>query len=216
MATTRSTRRTRHPGDSISRIMEAARAEFGEKGVETGTIEGVASRAGTSPQLIYHYYGNKHSLYEALLDQVGDEVHDLLWRKGHGRGSVVEDIEALVAAQFDLWPAFKRSFISDQINNAGSFITPDSRMAKGGARTVAMVETLLERGKREGVVRPDADARTFFYTCFLTISGFFASRTMMSRYLGRDYESPEAAAAWKIYATGMLLRSVLVAPTRDA
>jgi AcrR family transcriptional regulator len=48
-------------------IVEAARAEFLEHGYTATTIRAVARRAEVDPALVYHYFGDKPSLYVATL-----------------------------------------------------------------------------------------------------------------------------------------------------
>ena len=51
-----------------AKILDAARAEFGEHGLNGGRIERVARRARVKKQLIYHYFRSKEVLYTAVLE----------------------------------------------------------------------------------------------------------------------------------------------------
>lgn len=57
-------------GDSGARgrIVEAAVAEFGERGYDAATIRSIAARAGVDPALVHHYFGAKADLFSAALD----------------------------------------------------------------------------------------------------------------------------------------------------
>ncbi|MDQ6418439.1 TetR family transcriptional regulator [Paenibacillus sp. LHD-117] len=48
-------------------ILEAARAEFFEKGYSGARIEAIANRAGVKKQLLYHYFKGKDELYEEVM-----------------------------------------------------------------------------------------------------------------------------------------------------
>jgi AcrR family transcriptional regulator len=64
----------RRQGDPDTRgtIVDAARAEFLERGYGATTIRSVARRAEVDPALIYHYFTDKATLYAATLDLPGD------------------------------------------------------------------------------------------------------------------------------------------------
>jgi AcrR family transcriptional regulator len=53
-------------------IVEAARAEFHERGYNAATIRSVARRAEVDPALIYHYFADKVALYAATLSLPAD------------------------------------------------------------------------------------------------------------------------------------------------
>jgi len=64
----------RRQGDPDTRgmIVEAARAEFHERGYNATTIRSVARRAEVDPALIYHYFSDKVALYAATLSLPAD------------------------------------------------------------------------------------------------------------------------------------------------
>ncbi len=64
----------RRPGgpDTRAKILEATRAEFGERGYVAATIRQVARRADVDPALVYHYFADKAGLFVACLDLPAD------------------------------------------------------------------------------------------------------------------------------------------------
>ena len=44
---------------TAQRILDAARAEFGERGLEAATIRRIAQRANVDPSLVMQHYGSK-------------------------------------------------------------------------------------------------------------------------------------------------------------
>jgi AcrR family transcriptional regulator len=55
-------------GDTRGRILAAARASFGELGLDGSTIRGIAARAGVDPALVHHYFGSKQQLFVAAME----------------------------------------------------------------------------------------------------------------------------------------------------
>ena len=50
------------------RILEAARAEFADRGYDKASIRGIAKKAGVDPALVHHYFGSKDDLFVAALE----------------------------------------------------------------------------------------------------------------------------------------------------
>jgi AcrR family transcriptional regulator len=59
----------RRAGDSGTReaILEAARAQFAERGYDGATIRAIAAGAGVDPALVHHFYGTKERLFTAAM-----------------------------------------------------------------------------------------------------------------------------------------------------
>src|ERR1700759_1320075 len=63
-------RRGRRPGGANTRaqLLDAARAEFAERGYEGATVRAIADRAGVDPAMVNHFFGGKDGLFPASLD----------------------------------------------------------------------------------------------------------------------------------------------------
>jgi AcrR family transcriptional regulator len=76
-------RRGRPPGvdsaDTRERIIDAARSEFAERGYAAASITSIATRADLAPSAIYHYFGGKSELYEAVFSATAD----VIWHRLH-------------------------------------------------------------------------------------------------------------------------------------
>ena len=70
---------------TAQRILDAARAEFGERGLEATTIRRIAQRANVDPSLVMQHYGSKAALFAMAIqledtgpDEVAAHLHDVL------------------------------------------------------------------------------------------------------------------------------------------
>jgi AcrR family transcriptional regulator len=63
-------RRGRRPGgaDTRSALLDAARAEFAERGFDGATVRVIAERAGVDAAMVNHWFGGKEALFAAALD----------------------------------------------------------------------------------------------------------------------------------------------------
>ena len=70
---------------TAQRILAAARAEFGERGLEAATIRRIARRANVDPSLVMQHYGSKAALFAVAIQlddarpgEVEAHLHDVL------------------------------------------------------------------------------------------------------------------------------------------
>ena len=63
-------RSMRNAAQSRQAILQAARREFGERGVDGARTDSIARAAGVNKALLYYYFRDKESLYGAVLDDV--------------------------------------------------------------------------------------------------------------------------------------------------
>ena len=59
----------RDPEKTRARILEAALREFAAKGFAGARVEPIAEAAGVNKRMLYHYFGSKEGLYEAVLGE---------------------------------------------------------------------------------------------------------------------------------------------------
>ena len=62
--------------DREQQILDAAVAEFGERGYAHASVAAIARRAGISKPLVYEYFGSKDGLYLACLSRAGTHLVD--------------------------------------------------------------------------------------------------------------------------------------------
>jgi AcrR family transcriptional regulator len=70
---------------TAQRILDAARAEFGERGLEAATIRRIAQRANVDPSLVMQHYGSKAALFAVAIQlddaspgEVEAHLHEVL------------------------------------------------------------------------------------------------------------------------------------------
>lgn len=113
------TRRGRPSGsdsaETRQRIINAARAEFANRGYDGAAITAIAEKADLSPGSIYHHYSGKPALYEAVFDATARTIWADLGTRAADYRTVVEIIDAMIDDARQLGD--KRSQYSDFLAN---------------------------------------------------------------------------------------------------
>jgi TetR/AcrR family transcriptional regulator len=150
-------RRAPEPGDrqrdaerTRQRIVDAALAEFADKGYAGARVRSIADRAGVNSQLISYYFGGKEGLYQEILHR---------W---HQREAGIEEqvlslgdaVVAYLQAGFEQ-PELMRIFIWDGLTGSGP---ADEELATEGdaAADLRGVAAFRER-QAAGEIAPDID-----------------------------------------------------------
>lgn len=61
---------------TLRKILDAARAEFGERGFSESSIVGITQRAGVALGTFYTYFDSKEALFNALVQDMSGQVRD--------------------------------------------------------------------------------------------------------------------------------------------
>jgi AcrR family transcriptional regulator len=70
----RESAKARHSRDTQGRLMDAARALFGERGYAGASMEELVARAGMTRGALYHQYRDKRDLFRAVFEAVEQEL----------------------------------------------------------------------------------------------------------------------------------------------
>jgi AcrR family transcriptional regulator len=113
-------RMARDAQETRRRLLDAARAEFAEHGLEGARVDRIAEAAGVNKERIYGHFGNKEQLFEAVLSASLTEAAELKPAAG------LTDPASYAAATFDfhrsnphlirllMWESLQRRRISPE------------------------------------------------------------------------------------------------------
>src|SRR5919206_3837053 len=68
--------RTARGERTLRKILDAARAEFGERGFSESSIVGITQRAGVALGTFYTYFDSKEALFQALVRDMSAQVRE--------------------------------------------------------------------------------------------------------------------------------------------
>lgn len=166
--------------DARQRLLAAARAEFARHARAGARTERIAQAAAVNKQLIHYYFRTKQGLYDAVLEEAGQEVASALANLPLAGLTAVERLRRLVKAQFDYLaqhPELTRLLVQ----------------AEGGAwfdQAVGPLAALLTEGQATGFFRDDIDPLQHARQALLLHLGYFVldplTQTWGDRAVWRD------------------------------
>ena len=152
-------KRPRDSARTKAAILKAARDEFCEQGFNGARVDSIAERAKANKRLLYHYFGNKEALYQAVLLDAYTEI-----RQGERKLSLrqhhpVEAIDRMVRFTFRHFlanPWFPRLLAVENLQNA-RFLKQIADLPALHSPLVTELRDIVDRGNRMGLFRTDVD-----------------------------------------------------------
>ena len=198
--------RTRHE------ILAAAREEFAEHGLSGARVDAIAARTNTVKRMIYYYFGSKEGLYLAVLEEAYADIRRFEGELDLDRHPPVEAIRRLIEFTFDYdeaHPDFIRLVATENTFDARHIARSPSIQALNRS-AITMLSGVLDRGKAEGIFRPDVDPVDVHLLissfCFFRVSNRFTFGTLF----GRDLSDPKLCALHKRMLTEAVLNAVVL------
>jgi TetR/AcrR family transcriptional regulator, fatty acid metabolism regulator protein len=143
--------------DKPRQILDAAVRVFAARGYEAARIGDVAKDAGVAYGLVYHYYGSKEAVLEAVFREAWGRLLAAVALAEETGESAPEQLELVVKIVLRSWrddPDLVRLLVREITRNPH---IQDELDEIGQA--FASLERIVRRGQDEGTFRTDADAR---------------------------------------------------------
>ena len=168
------------------RLMEAARAEFGDKGIEAATTRGIADRAGCNEVTLFRHFESKLKLLGAVVQETSEEFLALCECGGGFSGDLVEDLTRFARvynASLERCEGMARAMIGVSRRRPtlakeliGDVLDPFHRSIAG----------YLEEHQQGGRVRADLDTMAFAEVLTSALMGGLLRRSSGLSTLDRD------------------------------
>ncbi|MES2710818.1 MAG: TetR/AcrR family transcriptional regulator [Pseudomonadota bacterium] len=202
--------RTRDAEQTRRAILDAATAEFSEKGFSGGRVDDIAARTATTKRMIYYYFGGKEQLYAAVLEERYGDIRDAEAAEKLDDLPPLDALRRLVEITFDhhaARPEFVRLVTVENIHEA-SHVKTSPTIRKRNAAVIGTIRTLLARGEAAGVFRKGVDPLDLH----LLITGFcfhrVSNRHTLAAIFGQNLHSRKRAAAHRQMITEAVLRYI--------
>jgi TetR/AcrR family transcriptional regulator, cholesterol catabolism regulator len=152
-------------------LLAVAKETFAERGVKAATVREIGARAGVVSGSLYHYFGSKLDMVDAILSEFCDEI----LKSYHAIDTSVDDVTRLRAFAhyaFSLIVADRAALTV--FFNEGQYLSSQPRFAYLVAfdrRIERYWVDVIKAGVKQGTIRPDVDARLFYRIVRDTIAG---------------------------------------------
>lgn len=198
---------TRNPERTSRLILEAATAEFSEKGFGGARVDTIAARAKINKRMLYHYFGNKEDLFLAVMEQAYSQI------RSHERELNLEDlapeeaVKLLARYTFDYFiehPEFIRLLNSENLFEA-RHIRKSKKIRDLHFPLIEQISTVLTDGARKGVFRSDVDPVQFYITIASLGYFYLSNAATLGTIFGRDLRTKSALKARREHIESVVL-----------
>ena len=150
-AATDKTPRTARGRRTLRAILDAAAAEFGDRGFHDASISGITRRAGVALGSFYTYFDSKDAVFRALVRDMSDQVRDHVAPAVRDAGGGIAAERAGLAEFIGFVRRHKEIY---RIIDEAEFVDPDS-FRRHYATTAERIEQRLRVAAARGEVRAE-------------------------------------------------------------
>lgn len=202
-------KRRHDSGLTRQKLLRAAEQCFIDKGFDAARVDEIALLAGMNKRLIYMYFGNKEELYREVVKINLKTLLDAGRNVSRQSANPIERARAAMERYFDFLakhPGFVRLLSWESL----MFKSRDDRelVALLEAGLSEMVE-IIEQGVRQGVFRPDINAKQLV----LSVSGlcltYFQKRLLMEALWNKDLNKSAVRREVLDHIIGLVLDGVV-------
>jgi len=171
-----------------TQILDTAEQLFTDHGYAATSIRNIADNAGVNPALVHYYFGNKHTLLEAVLQHSLEPMVKALASLKTRESASIEDIATLLIPMAAAHPNIPRLLTREVLLPGGEmqdFFLEHLAPQLGGA-----LPALLESEKNAGKLRADIDpayaALMVLAVCFFPFIARSLAEPVFGINLGTD------------------------------
>jgi AcrR family transcriptional regulator len=168
-------------------ILKAAEEAFSRKGLYGTRVDEIAAVANINKRMIYEYFGCKNDLYKEVLKLAYNRIGN------HGRSIIRADmgydaaIRSVVTFYFDYLsahPTYVDLILWENLNR-GEFIS-ELELAGIEQPVLHELQHILERDRKDGVIRADFDPKQIIITLLTSTFAYFSNKYTLSVILQYD------------------------------
>lgn len=136
---------------TLRALLDAAAAEFGDKGFHEGSISGITRRAGVALGTFYTYFDSKDAIFRALVRDMSDQVRDHVAPAIRAAPDQIAAERAGLLSFLEFVRGHKEIY---RIIDEAEFVDPDS-FRRHYTTTAERIEARLRAAAARGEVRGD-------------------------------------------------------------
>ena len=196
-ATSKKRKLSRDPQRTKQKLLNAARKEFAENGLNGARVDKIASRAGVNKQLLYYYFGDKEKLFVAVLESLYVKLREQEKELHLENLDPWQAIEILTVFTFD-YIAGNREFVAllnDENIHRARHIKRSKKIRGLHSNLQELIGLVLDRGAKEGLFRKNVDPVEFYISLASLSFFYFSNRHTLSAIFNRNLTGRAEMAA---------------------
>lgn len=186
----------RNPERTRRRILQAATKLFAKSGYHAVSVDEIVGSVSVNKRMVYHYFGSKDKLFEAVLATVYQRVEETELRALEEGKSAKERLSRLIEGYFKFLaaqPEFTRLLLWENLEK-GRHLTKENHSRSKNPFFEKFTAT-VEEGVEKGEFRSDLDVPhlliQFIGLCFI----YHSNRYSLSHCFGINLGKPEVRQA---------------------
>ncbi len=203
--------RTRDAERTRRAILQAATAEFSERGLGGARIDGIGERAGVNKRLVYYYFESKEGLFLAVLEETYRQIREAEKRLHLTDMEPADAVRRLVEFTWNYYlehPEFLTLLNSENLHCA-KHIAGLPHIRELNSPLVQTLAGILERGRASGVFRGGIDPVQLYISIAGLAYFYVSNKHTLSAIFGRNLMSPKARSERLSHMTEVVLGYVL-------
>jgi AcrR family transcriptional regulator len=216
MKTTRPTglkKRLRDPIRTKAKLLAAGVKLFARQGFHGVSVDEIVAAAACNTRMLYHYFGDKESLYVAVLHTVYQRLEQVEMKPVPDDAKTADKIRAMMARYFDFLadnPDFVNLLLWENLNEGRLLRKHPHLLSK--APVIEWLRDILEEAKRQGEIETVADVRHLLIQMIGLCLIYFSNRHTLKQGIGLDIMQPSVRReglriAQEMYLGGLGIRS---------
>ncbi len=177
---------------------------FAEKGFDGGSVREICKRAGTSMNMVHHYFGSKAGLLDSIVDQFSSHVFVVPMRLLSPPPKSLDDFRSRIEMLFE-------ATLDAYIEQRAVLMVVVRQQADPPALTtyVARFSKFLEQGKKKGFVRKGLDTQMVTGALLDRILNQVQFAPWIKRNHGIDLSDPKYKKRWCASNLDLFLHGML-------
>ena len=179
---------SRNPELTKKKILEAGEQCFAEKGFYGARIDEISDCSGVNKRMIYAYFGNKESLYLAVLKQVYSRMQQMELNHIAAEGDCKEAVVSIIRNNYQFLyenPTVVKIMMWENLNEAQFAKSVSLRSIK--QPVYDKIRSVLNRGIAEGVFREEIDVESVVFDTIAFSFSYFSNRYTLSQIFDTDF-----------------------------
>ncbi|WP_066633553.1 TetR/AcrR family transcriptional regulator [Desulfolucanica intricata] len=200
--------------ETKQRILTAAENIFAHKGLDGARVDEIARQAKINKRMLYHYFGSKEKLYQAVLKKNFTKIYTTGMLAATQGGGPKQKAEQIIRRYF--------YFLADNpefVRLMGWETMQDGKYARNLLPEYLRecwpeLSSILETGVREGVFRQDIDIRQLLVSVNALCLFYFTRRGMLQFIWPEDMTSPAMLEQRLEHILELIFNGILRKPDR--